>query len=230
MLPGDAPVRPDGRVGHVLLLLRSFQLVGRSLHHAKRHGQPGRSLRSQRGVRGLPGQRAIGDGVQDGGHPGADLPRRAHAALMPGSWRQCRAVGGGLLAGPVPGQQGVEHPGQGHGVSRPTLGGGRIRGGAAERRVEAEAGDLEAAAWVPAQRARGQSQVRPASLMREGERVRRVSDHGGRQGRPRQPGKHQVLQVRAGGPFGHDIGALRAVRGKVGVVDGRQARIGHLGG
>ena len=84
--PGPGPRPAHARVR---ALARAEELRRRPLHHAKRHGQPGRSLRPQRGVRGLPVQRAVGDGVQDGGHPGPDLPRRAHAALMPGSRRQC---------------------------------------------------------------------------------------------------------------------------------------------
>ena len=219
MPSGDALLPPDRRV----LLLRPFHLVGRPLHHAKRHGQPGRSLRPQRGVRGLPVQRPVGDGVQDGGHPGPDLPRRAHAALMPGSRRQ-RGRGLGLVAGPVPGQQGVEHPAQRRGVRRHGVVRGRV---AAQRRVEAETGDLEAAGGIPAQRARGQAQVRPTGLMGDGERVGRIGDHGGGQGRVRQPGEHQVFQGRAGCPFGHDVGATGV---EISVVDGRQPRVGHLGG
>src|SRR5205823_11402636 len=70
---------PDER-----LALLPFQLVGRPLHHAERHGHPGRGLRPQRGVGGLSPQAAIGDGVQHGGHAGADLARCAHAPLVPG--------------------------------------------------------------------------------------------------------------------------------------------------
>ena len=103
---------------------------------------------------------------------------------------------------------------------------------AAQGRVQAEAGDLEAAARVPAHRMRGQPQVRPAGPVRDRDSVGRVRDHRGGQGRLRQrgrerPGQHQVLQVRAGRPLGHDVRALLV---EVGVVDGGQPRVGYLGG
>jgi lysyl-tRNA synthetase, class I len=204
------------------LFLRLFQPVGRPLHQAQRHGQAGRGLCPQRGVGRLAEQAAVGDGVQDGGYPGADLARRAHAPLVPGRRRQ----GGRVVAGPVPGQQRVQHPGQRGGVRCHRIGGPRF-GAAEQRRVQAQAGDLEARAGVPAQRVRGQPQVRPPGPVRHGERVRRVGDHGGGQRRVRQPGAHQVFQVRAPGPLGHDV---RTPGREIGVVDGGQARIAYPGG
>ena len=113
-------------------------------------------------VGGLSLQAAVGDGVQHGGHPGADLARRAHVPLVPGRGRQR----GGLVTGPVPGEQRVQHPGQRGRVGRHrVLQGGSalcLLGAAAQGRVQAETGDLEAAGVVPAHRARGQPQVRPA--------------------------------------------------------------------
>ena len=159
-----------------------------------------------------------GDRVQDAGHAGPDLPRGVHASLVPRGGRQR----GRLVAGPAAGEHGVEHPGQGYGVGGGWVGG--VRPG--QGRVDAQPGDLEAAAGVPAQRAGAQAQVRPADAVRDGEGVRGVGDHGGGQGRAGQPGQHQVLQVRAPRPFRHDVRALDAV---VGVVDGGQARIAHPG-
>ena len=107
--PLPLPLRagPDDRRA-----LQPVQLVGRPLHHAERHGHPGRALRSQRSVGRFSLQAAVGDGIQQGGHPGADLARRAHASLVPGRGRQR----GRLVAGPVPGEQRVQHPGQRRGV------------------------------------------------------------------------------------------------------------------
>jgi hypothetical protein len=221
VLAGVAP-RLDRR-GHVLLF-RLGQLVRRPLHHAQGHGQPGRRLRAQRSVRGLTLQGADGDDVDHRGHARPDLPGGAHPAPVPRRGRQR----GDVVAGPVAGEQGVEHPGQ-----RPDIGvaaAGRFRLGAvigpAQGSVDAQPGDLQPAGRIPAQRTRRQPQVRAPRPVREGDGVGGIGDHGGGQGRVRQPGQHQVFQVRARRPFRHDV---RAFEVEVGVVDRGQSRVDHLG-
>ena len=164
-----------------------------------RRSLPGRALQQR------PGDHAVHGGRDVRGH----LARRAdHAVGDGGRGQPCR-----LLAWPVTSQRRVEQRGEcGRVRDRRVVGGGASQAAACERRVDAHSGDLDAAAAGPAERVRGQPQVRLPEGVRAGDRTGRVGDQGARAGRvERAAGLEDVGERLAAHPLKHDVGLAAAV-------------------
>ena len=151
-------------------------------------------------------------------HARGHLARRAQAgAVLRRGREQSRRGPGGRRAGPVAGQRGVEQPGEvprvgEFGVIRAVVRRGQrswVRPG--QRGVDAEPGDLHAAARCPVQAGRIQPQVRQAELVRGRDRPRRLHDQRGRAGRLERAFREHVEQRLAGHPLEHDVSQLVAV-------------------
>ena len=140
------------------------------------------------------------DGRRDAG---ADLVRAARLAVGQRGGRQAAHA----RAGPVPGQRRVQQHGQAAGVGQGRI----VRGHVGQRRVDAGAGDLHPAAGRPAQRLRGQAEVRHTGRVRRGQRLGRLGHDLGTPRGLQWAVREQVVQRVTGYPLHHHIGLIPVV-------------------
>ena len=160
-------------------------------------------------------QRPAGHVVDAGRHARGHLARRARTpvVLRRGREQPGRGPRGPLVAGPVAGQRGVKQPGEVPRVDELRVIGAVLRRGQGSGRarqggVDAEPGDLHAAARCPVQAGRIQPQVRQAAIVRVRDRPRRLRHQGGRTRRIERTFGEHVEQRLPDHPLEHHVGEL----------------------